>query len=256
MSSDIKLRFIKQVIATGNDLKRLFPAIKPLQESAVCQEFILHVEQADWPNANRLATSVAAVVRAARLRSAAAGEFAAALEAYRQATNATLSILQVEAIEAKQASKAQSDFVADVALERMNEAIEQASTKAFERDERDRRIEAMLAQAVELSQLSGVPSDDDSNDDDSTSDIDVEAAALDCLTSRQQRKIVECLLEEKHFVSVDTIKDYPGAFRDNPTTRAVTTAIARINKKWLDNDIRWSIESQDNSTEPRFKLEK
>lgn len=255
MSGDIKLQFIKAVITTGNELKRLFPSIKPLQDSAVCQEFILHVEQADWPNANRLATSVAAVVRAARLRSAAAGEFAAALEAYRQATNGTLSILQVEAIEAKQAAKAQSDFVADVALERTNEAIEQASAKAFERDERDRRIEAMLEQAVEQSQLSGVPSDDDSDDDDSTSDIDIEAAALDCLTPKQ-RKIVQCLLEQKHFVSVDTILEYPGAFGEGSTTRAATAAIARIREKWLDNGIPWSIRSQDISTEPRFKLEK
>lgn len=163
MSGDIKLRFIKAVITTGNELKRLFPSIKQLQDSSVCQEFILHVEQADWQNANRLSTAVAAVVRAARLRSAAAGEFATALEAYRQATNATLSILQVEAIEAKQAAKAQSDFVADVALERMNEAIEQASAKASERDERDRRIEAMLSQAVEQSQQAEVESDDARN---------------------------------------------------------------------------------------------
>lgn len=133
MSSELKLGFIKQVISTGNDLKRLFPAIKPLQESNVCQEFILHVEQADWQNANRLSTPVAAIVRAARLRSAAAVKFATALEQYRQATNATLNILQVEAIEAKQAEKVvQSNLDDDMA----------------------RRIGAMSTQAVEQPQPS------------------------------------------------------------------------------------------------------
>jgi len=246
MSGEIKLRFIKQVIATGNDLKRLFPSIKPLQDSAVCQEFILHVEQADWQNANRISTSVAAVVRAARLRSAAAGEFAKALELYRQSTNATLNILRDEAIEANQAAKAQNDFVADVVIERMNEAIEQVRTRAIERDETARRIEALLAQAVEQSQAAKAASDDD---------IDIEAAPLDCLTS-QQRKIVQCLLEQKHFVLAGTIAEYPGAFRNGVTSRAVQAAVARINERWFDNGIPWNIVSQDNGSEPRFKLEK
>lgn len=92
---------------------------------------------------------------------------------------------------------------------------------------------------------------------DPVSDTDTENNALDCL-SKQQRCIVSFLLRHKHFVSVDSLKEAPGAFgkAGDSGDKAVATAIGRIHEAWLVSGIGWQIVSQDNSTHPRYKLKK
>jgi hypothetical protein len=88
-------------------------------------------------------------------------------------------------------------------------------------------------------------------------DGDIEARALDCLTSPQQ-KIVNYLLSKKHATSAATLKGIAGAFQhgEESEDRAVTAQADRINARWLKNGIPWSIQTQDAKGSPRFKLQK
>lgn len=108
------------------------------------------------------------------------------------------------------------------------------------------RLEAM-AKAEHLPEVSQEDADDN----------DIEAKALDCLTT-PQRKTVESLLKKKHSTTVETMKSVPGAFQygESSTDRAVTAQVERINKTWLENGIPWTIDTKSAKDSPRFKLEK
>lgn len=81
--------------------------------------------------------------------------------------------------------------------------------------------------------------------------------AVDGLTTRQ-RKIVEFLMGRKHFTAAETMKEIPGAFKYGVDSedRAVTAAVDRINRTWLDHSFHWTITVKDAKGSPRFKLER